>query len=208
LIRYIFALVIALLCVPAFAQSLPEDGEKYSIVIVDSPYGTPQGSALVKSLKESPEMQRIIMASNFQQFATNSPLFRERFGATIDATQVPVFAYCRADGGVLYKATGAAIPAMKELAEELTHRATVDRDLVRTDGVEFNTPPAVQNPTSAPVPERILPRLIPDSISVQPTIQFDGSQFIVPALIALIALLGFGGLGVVAIGAAVWYFSS
>lgn len=194
MIRLAIAIIVAILlgllaATTSPAQAPPEDGDRYSIVIVDDSPPTAAGQRLAAML-DSPPLREIADACHRHVFTPTSPLYRERYAEAIPPTALPVFAVTRPDGGVIYKASGPSIPSADDLAKALTHRAREDQAAGSPD---INGP---SRPYLRP-----LDRVIPDSINLQPTIAIDGA---IPAVILIVlglAALGlFGVLAAAAVG--------
>jgi len=179
--RILIALLFAAsLAAPSFAQ-LPEDGKACSLIVVDVPHGSPAGKALVEMLNTTPELREIANRCQRHTFKPDSPLYLSRYASTFAGASLPIFAMCRPDGGVLYKASGANVPTdAKALTDELMHRIKLDSDLSRGDGIEW--PSVAINESDCPGGKCPVPSysplspLIPDSlITIQPSL-FSGSS--------------------------------
>lgn len=189
-LRLVFLALLA--CAAAHAQTPPEDGDRYSIVIVDQSPGSPAGDRLAAML-DAPPLREIASQCHRLTLRTDSPLYRERYAAALPPSALPVLALVRPDGGVIYKASGSAIPAAQALAAELTHRAKVDQSSAdRADATQLVGLPS--RPFLRP-----LDRVIPDSITVTPTLSVDGA--VPAAIILVIGLSAFVLFAVVAAGA-------
>ncbi len=199
---YRFALA-ALICVaallPASAQ-LPEDGHKGYVVIVDSPHGSPAGRSLEKLL-ESPELRPIVSKMHRHAFSPDSRLYQERYAKSFAIDTLPILAFVRPDGGVLYKASGTNVPTdAKWLAEELQYRINLDRSLIREQGVEWSSTENDCPGGRCPLPNQPQPtlpnvdELIPDSVSINPTVEVPQAAWWIGGGVMLLILIGGVGL--------------
>jgi len=160
--------VVAAMCMTAtsFAQSPavpPNDAAQYSIVVLtrDVPC---QYCVRLQAIMTSPEVTAIAKNCKVFYFATTSPIYRTRYAGAIPPDQAPAILLVRPDGGVLYKASGPAIPDAKELAAAFTKQATLDRSLTpqpprHTMSHDWSQEPLIERP-----------RLIPDTVVVRPVI--------------------------------------
>lgn len=206
-----FLALIACLVIPAIAvaqapSQLPEDGDRYSLVVITSPQPSAAGARLLESLTTHPQLRDIASRCHVHRFTPTSEIYRQRYANAIHAGALPVIACVRADGGVIYKASGPAVPSDPgEIASELAARARIDRDLARSDGIEWSAQNApVGDPAGFPFRDpamfpRPLDGMIPDTVNVNPTLSVDGAMPIAVGVGVLVLLAVLGGIVVVGI---------
>jgi hypothetical protein len=183
-----FALSLFAFCAPSLlAQPLPDDSRAYQLLAVTMDPPTPACRSLLAAL-DSPELAPIRSAAKVFRFPATDPLYLQRYGDALPPETAPVLSLVRADGGVLYKASGEAIPSNPAaLAEALTEWASAD--IASTGRPQL-------------LPGR--PRLIPDTVTITPTLSLP-PEALTAALIAL-ALLGLGLAFAVTVFAALAYY--
>ncbi|QDV56497.1 hypothetical protein [Rosistilla oblonga] len=88
---------------------VPEDGGRYTIIVVTQPQPSPTAGQLVRWLAEDPHFAELMAQVHYHQFTSDNALYQRRYAAQLPET--PVIALVRPDGGVEYKASGSNIPA-------------------------------------------------------------------------------------------------
>lgn len=157
-------------------QPLPDDSDRYYVVIVTQDPPTVQCASLLRTI-DSPALAKIRASTKVFRFTTRSVIYRERYAQQLPAAAAPLVALVRPDGGILYRASGSAIPDPVTLAQTLTAWAAANEQVASSH-------PDTQRPRI--FPDR--PRLIPD-VNISPTVN------VPPEAIAI----GFAGLAVLAL---------
>ncbi len=202
--RLVIAVAIVLLSrLVGFAQSVPasvpqDDSGKYSLVILTKDVPCHQCIQLQSTLN-SPEVARIAVQCKVFRFTPSNTAYQLRYAGALPPSQAPTIALARPDGGVIYKASGSAIPDPATLAAALTKQATLDRSINRqparyTMAFDWAREPVIERP-----------RLIPDTIivkpSVNPTVNVAAPNIVFIVIVGLILLLCAGGvLAIVSFG--------
>lgn len=150
----------------ATAQSLLDDSRDYHLITVTQDPPTPACASLLQSLR-SAEVAPIASKCKVFSFRPRDVIYRERYAAALPPESVPVIALARYDGGVVYKASGDRIPGPARLAADLTRAAATDQ---KSWGQATQLLPG-------------RPRLIPDSVVIQPQVN-------VPALPIALGAIG------------------
>lgn len=164
----------ALVSTPAAAQTLADDSRAYHLVTVTLDPPTPACVRLQAALRD-PAVAPIASQTKRFDFKPTDAIYRTRYASALSATQAPILALVRWDGGVIYKTSGDAIPSPPQLAAELRRWAMADREV---------DPAAINQAGVLPrFPDR--PRLIPDSVTIAPQIRLP------PGLVAGVVLLLF-----------------
>jgi len=163
--RLVIAVAIVLfLRAVGFAQSVPQnDGGKYSLIVLTKDVPCHQCINLQQTLV-SPEVARIAVNCKVFRFTPKNRIYQLRYSGALPPQEAPTIALVRPDGGVIYKASGSAIPGPAALAAALTKQATLDRSLTvqpprYTMAHDWSREPLIQRP-----------RLIPDTVVVKPNI--------------------------------------
>lgn len=164
----------ALFSPPATAQTLADDSRAYHLVTVTLDPPTPACVRLQQALRD-PAVAPIASQTKRFDFKPTDAIYRTRYASALSAAQAPILALVRWDGGVIFKASGDAIPSPAKLAAELRRWAMADR---QSDASTRTYPEA-----SNLLPNR--PRLIPDSVTISPQVQ------IPPGLVAAVVLFLF-----------------
>lgn len=198
--RTLIAVAIVLLSrVVGLAQSVPpDDSGKYSLVILTKDVPCHQCVQL-QSIVNSPEVARIAVQCKVFRFTPSNTAYQLRYAGALPPSQAPTIALTRPDGGVIYKASGSAIPEPKVLAAALIKQATLDRSLTvqpasYTMAYDWSREPLIQRP-----------RLIPDTIvvkpSINPTVNVAAPNVVFIGIFGLILILCAGGvLAIVSLG--------
>jgi len=164
MIRIIIAVAMLLATsITGLAQLPPNDSAKYSLVVLTRDIPCPQCVSLVESLS-SPDVAPIVAQCNVFAFTPRSKIYQLRYADAISPDFAPTIALIRSDGGVIYKASGSAIPRDAQLAADLRKFASLDRQITRQP-VRYSTANEI---TRDPTFRR--PRLIPDTVVVRPTL--------------------------------------
>jgi hypothetical protein len=177
------------------ADTPPNDSGLYQMVIVINPTPTPADAALLAAIDGEPTLAAIAKQCKRYRFPASDPLYLSRYAATLQPSALPAVALVRSDGGILYKACGAEIPAAGELARRLVEIATADR-IANPRAIHAgpsNGPPQMDtnaNPTGAiqwtPPGGRILSPTIAPRIEIGPEAGALGGVAIGAVLLALI----------------------
>jgi hypothetical protein len=159
--------IAAALCFAAtgMAQSPrlpPNDSAQYSIVILTRDVPCRDCERLADALSH-PDVAAILRSTKLFSFTPRSAIYQLRYAETLASTEAPTIALVRSDGGVIYKASGPNIPEPVELAYQLRRFASLDQGLVKQP---------VRNTSIGNGDEYASrrPRLIPDTVVVQPKI--------------------------------------
>lgn len=171
----------------ASAQSPLDDSRDYHLITVTQDPPTPACSALLASL-QSPDLAPIARRCKVFSFRPRDVIYRERYASALPPESVPIVALVRYDGGVLFKASGSRIPRPAALAAELNRVAAADQKSWAQ--------------TQQLLPGR--PRLIPDSVVIQPQVNVPAMP-IALGVLALVVFLAFGTCATVAIFALLFY---
>lgn len=162
MIRILILAVIVAIGSPAIAQLPADDSAKYSLVVLVRDIPCRDCERLGEAINH-PDLLPIVAASKLFTFTPRSKIYQLRYADSISAADAPTIALVRPDGGVIYKASGPAIPPPAELASQLRRFATLDRRTVvqpaKFSGIES---------TDSNVFRR--PRFIPDTVVVRPTL--------------------------------------
>ncbi|GAA5510065.1 hypothetical protein [Novipirellula caenicola] len=172
------------------AQTPPDDSQKYHVVTVINDPPTAADVALLRAFQTQPHLATIAQKCKRFQFKATDPLYRSRYAQSLPPHALPVVALVRHDGGVIYKASGAAIPEPNTLARQLIGIAMTDREAHaprlgwRPDGSRF-------------------PSVIPDTVVVRPEVNLPSNAvyntgFVVGGVILFLALGGLFVVGLIA----------
>lgn len=163
--RLVIAVAIVLfLSAVGLAQSVPQnDSGKYSLIVLTKDVPCPTCINLQAALS-SPEVARIAVQCKVFRFTPKNRIYQLRYSGALPPMEAPTIALVRPDGGVIYKASGSAIPGPAALAAALTKQATLDRSVTvqparYTMSHDWSREPLIQRP-----------RLIPDTVVVKPNI--------------------------------------
>lgn len=183
-----------------------DDSKSYELIVVTSSPESKADEYLLRTLDSHPELKAIKAKCKFHKFATSSALYQQRYAAQLTAAQLPVIALARWDGGVIYKVSGASIPSGDKLAEDLKHYAamakSVEQPIEQNSGTQNpwsqqsdDCPTCPQNQWSRP---KWLPNgpadVIPETINVQPTINFPDSLLLTISIVVACVLLAGGAI--------------
>ncbi|WP_417745081.1 hypothetical protein [Rosistilla oblonga] len=103
------AVVVVVVGTSACQGQAPEDGGRYTVIVVTQPQPTPTARQLVEWLANDPHFTELMSKVHYQHFDTTNPLYQRRYAEQLP--EAPVIALVRPDGGVEYKASGGNIPA-------------------------------------------------------------------------------------------------
>lgn len=162
----------------AAAQTPPDDSRSYHLITITANPPTPACTRLAESLRH-PDVARIAAATKRFDFRPTDAIYRSRYASVLPATEAPIIALVRWDGGVIYKASRGGIPSGANLAADLVRYAAADQSASNS---------AVARPASDDDPTRwpsLRPRLIPDSVTIAPEIQLPDSLRWVALALAL-----------------------
>lgn len=160
--RLILLAMLALTCATAKAQPL-DDSKAYHLVVVTLPSPTQFGRELLNSLDTHPRLQAITKQCKTFRWTTATPIYRERYAASLPPTELPIVALVRSDGGVIWKSSGPVVMG-DALADALVARAFADRS-----ANQRLVPPTNQQSQSQTRPNflrRPLDDVIPDTITI------------------------------------------
>ncbi len=124
-----FCLSLALLLcanamAPIFAQEvilLPEDGGLWhtTLVLPSDPSTDPASRRLVDHFATSPRLKKLASQTSLHRYTPSDPLFEARYAPYFGGV-LPALLVQKADGTVIYKVSGEAIPTSgEELANEI-----------------------------------------------------------------------------------------
>lgn len=190
----------------AFAQLPADDSGKYSIVVLTRDIPCRDCERLGEAINDA-DLLPIIASAKLFAFTPRSPIYQLRYADTISSADAPTIALVRPDGGVIYKASGPAIPPPAELAYQLRRFATLDRGMAvqpqRFAGID-----PIENSPRVPTLRRP-PRFIPDTVVVRPTLS-PTVNVAAPNIVFLVIvgsiLLVFTGIGLVIIVSLGFFF--
>lgn len=183
-----------------------DDSKSYELIVVTSSPESQADQYLLRTLDTHPELKAIKGNCKFHKFATSSALYQQRYAAQLSGAQLPVIALARWDGGVLYKVSGTSIPSGDKLAEDLKHFAamakSVEQPIEQNPGPRNpwgqqagDCPTCPQNEWSRP---NWLPNgpadVIPETINVQPTINFPDSLLLTISIVVGCVLVAGGAI--------------
>lgn len=194
----------------ASAQQLPDDSGRYHLVVVTSPVPTAGDQSLVSQTETHPQLSKIRQSCKSFVFKADDPLYRSRYAATLGDTDLPKIALVRSDGGVLYKASGSAMPDTDTLAADLLAAGRADRaqhPRVSTSR-EYNAADCPTCPNQPqPQPSRTplftpgsRPHLIPDTVNVNNSVTVPQSVYFAAALIGFLIIGGVSLVVVIGLG--------
>lgn len=103
------ALAIVLLAAAGVCSAQTDDSRKYHLVTVTQSPMSPAGDRLMAAMRD-PVLQPIANTCKVFHFKTRDEIYRLRYSPALPASQVPIVALVRWDGGVVYKASGDRIP--------------------------------------------------------------------------------------------------
>lgn len=210
------AAVLSIVAGSAVAQP-PEDAAAYHLITVTQNPPSPAETQLLASLQSNARLLRIAESSKQFHWTTSDELYRSRYAAALPPTTLPIIALVRSDGGVIYKASGANIPAGDALAEAIMGAAFWDRrDNPRP--IPALLPASLATPTASPMTDPMTdpatgpmfpnrPRvvdMIPDTVNVGPTLNIPDAFAWIAGGVALIAVAAAGFGCMLMIGALVW----
>lgn len=202
----------------------PEDGGKYhvSLFLSDSPTAADQQLVSWFSSSGHPRLHEIAAKSHYHRFTPSHDIYKTRLAKYIASHEFPAVWIQRADGAVIYKASGANLPSSPAaMAEEIDYYGTL-QPYYASKGTS-NVPdsadhygrlvPRAQCPDGTCGPfDRIRPDgggavgPILDSVELFPR-PLKAVTNAVPwiiggcGVIAVLMLIGFAGLGLLAVGA-------
>lgn len=163
---------------------LPEDANAWHTTVVydaKTPVDAPSRQ-LAANMAATPRLQSLAAQTKLHVFTPQDPLFRDRVSVYYGTT-FPQIIVQAGDGQVVYKASGANIPAHgEELAD---HIATAIRNCDRC------RPRPNPQPNPQPTPAPVTPPAIPD---IGPTNPADSSERNIPVWLYLIPIVT-GALG-------------
>lgn len=217
MIRFLLSLVVLIgLAVQATAQApsvLPNDGDRYHLIVVTQSTPTQYGQRLLSQLATDPDVMQIAERCHVHKWTPATEIYQLRYAASIPPTTLPILAVAKPSGGVIFKASGPDVPATgKAIAAALRSAAELDRSLTPRNAVEADCPacprvPEIPQP-SPRQPWRPLDQVIPDTVNITPSInlpEIPGLSYAVAGVIGIVLL--FGGLSLVAIfGLATFFF--
>lgn len=130
--------IVAVACIAAAtmrdatAAELPEDGNKYQLIFVDSP------ADVMQWFREHKTLNQLAFRCKVIQYKSTDVLFRSRYSRAMPTGSAPpAFLFARGDSGVLYVATRDTMPTSADqlyrelkdayrLAGEDTYAASID----------------------------------------------------------------------------------
>jgi hypothetical protein len=170
-----------------YGATPPDDSRAYHLLILTRDPASPACAALTASLA-SPEVAAIAAKTKVFRFTPGDPVYAAHYAAAIPPDSAPSIALVRYDGGVIYKASGAAIPRGAALAAALRSAAAADR---ASHGLTSDASAILRRPG-----------LIPDTIA--PTINLGLN---LPAWLPIVGgLLVLGLVGLMFLGAVLFVF--
>ncbi|TWU17978.1 hypothetical protein [Allorhodopirellula heiligendammensis] len=202
--------IAVMLCIVALAGNaraqLPEDGGKYQIIVVTASTPSPLGARLLSLIQSDSKVASIAARCHVHQWTPQTKIYQARYARSLPATALPIVALARSDGGVIYKASGNAVPSTgADLAANLMDAAKMDRDnsplrysaTADCPGGTCPTRPALPSLPSLPS-FRPLDGLIPDTVTID--VQTPSVPKWAIAVVGGIVLIGcLGGLLLIAV---------
>lgn len=130
-LRTVLLLIVSLAGNVATAQQdLPDDRERYNLIIVTADQPSDAGQRLLSWLQTDETLDKISRSTVTHRFTVSNQIYRERYAAALPPASLPIVALTRADGGVIYKASGANLPGTpKELSDSLLYYGRLDKEL-------------------------------------------------------------------------------
>ncbi len=206
MIRFLAALLCAVFLAGSAAAQLPEDGSRMQLIVVTAETPSPVGQYLLSCLDTDPAVSLIAQKCHVHRWTPQTKIYQERYGQSLPPSVLPIIALARPDGGVIYKASGDAVPRTSEaLAAGLIDAAKLNKAGGHENVITQDCPSCPRVPQPPPVPElprrpiwRPLDGVIPDTVVI------DHKVPAVPTWIMVTAIAGFvfmvlGGLTFIAI---------
>lgn len=107
--RFALAALMAVACA-SNALALPEDGNRYHLIVITADTPSTHGRQLLQVMRHHPEASQISIRCHTHHYRTSDTLYRERYLRSLPPAELPILALANSTGGVVFKASGAAIP--------------------------------------------------------------------------------------------------
>jgi hypothetical protein len=190
--RLALIIAIALTATIGHAETPPDDSAAYHLVVLLRDPPSPACASLESSLA-SPEVAAIAARTKTFRFTPTNPVYLASFASALPAAAAPTVALVRWDGGVLFKASGSAIPRGPALAAALRSAASADQAT------------AARSAASNLLDRR--PGLIPDTVNIQPRLELPApSTGTIAAIVGIVLLCLFGLAGLAVVGLVAWFY--
>jgi hypothetical protein len=190
--RLALIIAIALTATIGHAETPPDDSAAYHLVVLLRDPPSPACASLESSLA-SPEVAAIAARTKTFRFTPTNPVYLASFASALPAAAAPTVALVRWDGGVLFKASGSAIPRGPALAAALRSAASADQAT------------AARSAASNLLDRR--PGLIPDTVTIQPRLELRApSTGTIAAIVGIVLLCLFGLAGLAVVGLVAWFY--
>lgn len=125
--RFALALLAAVALVSS-AYALPEDGNRYHLIVVTADTPTGSGQSLLSTMRQHPKVSQVSIRCHTHHFRTSDTIYRERYIRSLPPAELPILALADSSGGVVYKASGDAVPADGDgIYEALVAAAKLDQ---------------------------------------------------------------------------------
>lgn len=205
-------------------NTAPLGAGPYNLIVVTAPTPSPRAVRLLDQITNDPAMASLARYCQFTKLQTGTVMYEERYSRALPARDLPIIAFADANGGVIYKASGANIPNTGgELAEAIvktnrefqqalagqrlasrgmphwSHWSTLYQSQEQCPNCpQPNAPTQPNRPDRPNRPNPLTPLLdevIPDTVTVTPTVSI-GNGLTVPIVVGVVVLIFavFGGI--------------
>jgi hypothetical protein len=182
-----------------YVPNPPDDSRKWFTVIYHD--GSARGEQVVQWFQQHKELASLRQNTHFVVYSPAHKMWTARYADHL-GTAVGV-SVMDPTGGVYYKATGTLVPATPEgLTSEIRYYLSQSTRWTRDNEGRWYCPSDQPEQSQCPdgcgpqpkQPDRLIPKLIPDTVEIHPQLQFPGLDGGVIAIVVVIGLVLVVGL--------------